>query len=167
MDWLIKSRAPKDHVNMRILHAMAQRRDTVLLPPPRMSNPPFKVFLIFWYESVFLPTKLAFHLCWASMRERMQVTWQEGAWTRYVLDQYLHTEVAGETPWISTWHCASLHVPGQSASQQPAELLWRLLTHGLQTQPRATHVDLASGLNESTYQTDILRTALLREPIPA
>ena len=87
-----------------------QRRDAVLPPPPRTSNRPFKVLLIFFYESAFLPTKLAFH--------RTGRPWESACRSPSRRVPGLATsstkeEVAGESPWTSTWHCASLHVPGQ------------------------------------------------------
>lgn len=115
-------------------------------PVPHLKRRPLNVFLAFWYESLFLFSKMAFHLFWSTMLARIQHGWDEPVWAEYFSREYLHCrKFQGRDFWTASWHTAAL-VPGHPASQQPAEQAWRSLKRGLASQKTRTHVDLADSV---------------------
>ena len=96
-------------------------------PPPSPAPQPFRVFLAFLYESMFLPSRWMFDAYWRAMKARMVYVWGEPLWVEYVFRVYFHQDAQGRH--AANWFCgrASKLQPGHPASQQTAEQMFRLL----------------------------------------
>ena len=119
-------------------------------PPPSPAPQPFRVFLAFLYESMFLPSRWMFDAYWRAMKARMVYVWGEPLWVEYVFRVYFHQDAQGRH--AANWFCgrASKLQPGHPASQQTAEQMFRLLKRYLAGRyPLPTHMSLACAIESA------------------